>query len=103
MALFPLSTLFLKILVIASMGDHDDDMVPKVLPKCQLECGEHGLEGMIHPGVVAIPNYQEAVDPSFASQELNHFPNVLCILVVRVIEAGGIYDRALNPICDPEP
>ena len=43
-----------------------------------------------------------AVDPSSAPQELNHSPDVLCILVVRVVETRGIYDHALGPICDPE-
>ena len=60
------------------------------------------LEGMIHPWVVAIWNYQEVVDPSSAPQELNPSPVVLCILVVRVVETRGVYDCALSPICDPE-
>ena len=84
------------------MGDHDDDMVPEALPKCQLKCGEHRLEGMIHPWVVAIPNDQEAVDLSFVSQELHYPPDVFCIIVVRVVETRGIYDGALCPVCDPE-
>ena len=58
------------------------------------------LEGMIHPWVVAIWNYQEVVDPSSAPQELNHSPDVLCILVVRFVETRGIYNHALGPICD---
>ena len=57
---------------------------------------------MTHPWVVAIRNYQEVVDPSSELQELNHSPDVLCILVVRVVETRGIYDHALGHICDPE-
>ena len=59
------------------------------------------LEGMIHPRVVAIRNYQEGVDPSSVPQEFNHSPDVLCTFDVRFFETGGIFNQTLGPICDP--
>ena len=55
------------------------------LSEGQLECGEHGLEGVIHPWVVAVANNQEAVDPPSAAKQLNNTSDVICVFVVRVI------------------
>ena len=103
-ASLPLShhELFVKTIIIASMGDRNDDMVPKVLAKCELKCGEHGLEGMTHPWVVAIPNYQEAVDLSSASQELNNASDVVGVFIVRIVQTRRIDDDTLRAILYPE-
>ena len=56
---------------------------------------------MVHPWVLAVSNNQEAVDPTSESQELNDSPDMLCVLIIGIVQTRGVYDGALTPICDP--
>ena len=56
---------------------------------------------MVHPWVLAVSNNQEAVHPTSESQELNNALDMLCVLIVRIVQTRGVNDGALSPICDP--
>ena len=83
------------------MGHVNDNVVPELPPKHQLEDCQHRLERVVHPFVLPIAHKKKGVDIRASLENLNYVLNVLGVHVVGVIKAWCVDDGTGRPSFEP--